>query len=118
MPGHLLLLATIGSGRAVGFVFGVLMRHPDKDPEMFLFELGVDDAYRRRVIAVASIRALARQAVDLGGAGMWTGTERGNAAALAVYTSLGATVDTESVFIEWNDLAEAFAPDVAPRTSS
>ena len=118
MPGHLLLLATTGSGQAVGFVSGVLMRHPDKEPEMFLYELGVDDAYRRRGIAAALIRALARQALELGCAGMWTGTERGNAAALAVYTSLGATVDTESVFIEWDDLAEAFAPATAPRASS
>lgn len=118
MPGHLLLLARTADGTAVGFVSGVMMRHPDKEPEMFLYELGVDGPYRRRGIAAALLRALARDALDLGCAGMWTGTERGNAEALATYRSLGATVDSESVFIEWGALAEAFAPGAAPQDPS
>ncbi|WP_411731360.1 GNAT family N-acetyltransferase [Paeniglutamicibacter sp.] len=116
MPGHHLLLARTGDGTAVGFVSGVLMRHPDKEPEMFVYELGVDGPYRRRGIAAALLRALARDALALGCTGMWTGTERGNAEALATYRSLGATVDAESVFIEWVTLAESFASGAAAQT--
>ena len=110
MPGHHLLLARGPDGTAVGFVSGVVMRHPDKEPELFVYELGVDAAHRRRGIAAALLHGLARTALSLGCTGMWTGTERANAAALATYRSLGATVDTESVFIVWDDLGQAFDP--------
>lgn len=114
MPGHRLLLARTPDGTAVGFVSGVLMRHPDKEPEMFVYELGVAQSHRRRGIATALLRALAMEALALDCTGMWTGTERGNAAALATYRSLGATVDAESVFIEWAVLSKAFIPGTTP----
>jgi ribosomal protein S18 acetylase RimI-like enzyme len=81
---------------------------------MFIYELGVDEPCRRRGIAAALLCALAIKALELGCTGMWTGTERGNAAALAAYRSLGATVDTEPVLIQWNDLAESFGNGVPP----
>ena len=114
MPGHHLLLARSADGTALGFVSGVLMRHPDKDAEMFVYELGVDGGFRRRGIATALLRALAALGLELGCTGMWTGTERSNAAALAAYRSLGAVVDAESVFIEWGSLGTSFAPFKAP----
>ncbi|WP_235511490.1 N-acetyltransferase [Agromyces sp. Root81] len=77
--------ATGPDGAGVGFVSGVEMRHPDKDAEMFVYELGVDEAWRRRGIAKALLLALRDVAVQLGCRGMWTGTERDNAAALATY---------------------------------
>jgi hypothetical protein len=58
--------------------------------------------------------ALANMTLESDGTGMWTGTERVNAAALAAYRSLGATVDTESVFNQWDDLAVSFGNGVAP----
>lgn len=105
-PGHVLLLATDAAGRGIGFVSGVEMRHPDKSPELFIYELGVDEAWRRQGVAKALLRALRTLARDRGCAGMWTGTERENTAALATYRSLGAEVDTASVFITWDDLAD------------
>jgi ribosomal protein S18 acetylase RimI-like enzyme len=59
MRGHLMLLAREGDGTAVGFVSEVATRHPDKEPEMFNYELGVDEPYRRRGIAAALLCALA-----------------------------------------------------------
>jgi len=103
-PGHVLLMATDSDGAGIGFVSGVEMRHPDKEPEMFVYELGVDEAWRRRGIAKALLLALRDIAVQRGCRGMWTGTERDNAAALATYTSLGAGVDDQSVFITWDEL--------------
>lgn len=114
MPGHYLLLARSRDGTAVGFVSGVVMRHPDKDPEMFVYELGVDGSFRHRGIATALLRALAALGLERGCTGMWTGTERTNAAALATYRSLGAVVDAESVFIEWDSLGVSFAPLKTP----
>ena len=114
MPGHHLLLARSTDGTALGFVSGVLMRHPDKDAEMFVHELGVDGGFRRRGIATALLRALAALGQGLGCTGMWTGTERANAAALATYRSLGAVVDAESVFVAWDSLGASFATLKAP----
>lgn len=108
-PGHVLLMATSRDGGGIGFVSGVEMRHPDKDPEMFIYELGVDEVWRRRGVAKALLSALRDVAVQRGCRGMWTGTEAVNEAALATYRSLGATVDEESVFITWDDLTSTGA---------
>jgi ribosomal protein S18 acetylase RimI-like enzyme len=103
-PGHVLLMASSSDGTGIGFVSGVEMRHPDKDPEMFIYELGVDEAWRQRGVATALLDALRVESVRRGCRGMWTGTEKDNRAALATYASLGATVDDASVFITWDDL--------------
>lgn len=103
-PGHLLLMARTPAGTGIGFVSGVEMRHPDKAPEMFVYEMGVDVAWRRRGVAKALLLALRDEAVGRGCTGMWTGTGADNASALATYRSLEATVDDESVFITWDSL--------------
>ncbi|SKC52242.1 GNAT family N-acetyltransferase [Krasilnikoviella flava] len=111
-PGHVVLLARAADGRDVGFVSGVEMRHPDKDPEMFLYELGVDAAWRRRGVASALLAALRDVALARGCRGMWTGTEADNAAALATYRAAGAEIDDGSVFVVWDDL------DAGPREAT
>ncbi|WP_221585013.1 N-acetyltransferase [Microbacterium sp. G2-8] len=103
-PGHVLLLALSADGRGIGFVSGVEMQHPDKSPEMFVYELGVDDGWRRRGIATALLTALGAEARRRGCAGMWTGTEKDNVAALATYERIGAVIDEASVFITWEEL--------------
>ena len=52
---HHLLVAFDGEAPA-GFVTGVELLHPDKPgPEMFLYELGVDEAFRGRGIGRALV---------------------------------------------------------------
>lgn len=102
-PGHVLLLARGPDQRGIGFVSGVEMRHPDKDAEMFVYELGVDEQWRCHGVAKALLQVLSDEAHRRGCRGMWTGTEADNIAALATYRSLGATVDSGSVFIVWED---------------
>ncbi|MEL7975845.1 GNAT family N-acetyltransferase [Isoptericola sp. F-RaC21] len=104
-PGHVVLLARSADGRDVGFVSGVEMRHPDKDAELFLYELAVDDGWRRQGVATALLAALREVALARGCRGMWTGTEADNAAALATYRAAGAEIDDGSVFVVWDDLA-------------
>lgn len=97
---HHLLVAYV-DGEPAGFVTGVETIHPDKGVEMFLYELGVDDAHRRRGIATALIGGLTEPARARGCTGVWTGTEKDNAAALATYRRAGAELDFDTVAVSW-----------------
>ena len=48
-PSHHWLVAYV-DGQPAGFVTGVELTHPDKGTEMFLYELGVDAAFRHQGI--------------------------------------------------------------------
>lgn len=91
--------------RVVGFVTGVAIRHPDKDTEMLLYELGVDAGFRGRGIGRALTEALRDLASGLGMRGMWVVTESDNQAALRTYRSAGSDVEEPAVVLEWR-LAE------------
>ena len=54
---HHLAIAYVDDAPA-GFVSGVEITHPDKATEMFLYELGVDDAFHGRGIGHALVEAL------------------------------------------------------------
>lgn len=99
-PGQLFLLAYSRAGRPVGFVSAVEMRHPDREPEMFVNELGVDEPWQRRGIARALLAALAAAARERGCAALWTATEPDNEAALATYRSAGARAEETAVMVE------------------
>ena len=75
--------------RAVGFVSGVEVTHPDKGTEMFLYELAVDEPFRRRGIGRALVERLAALAREAGCYGMWVITDDDNAAARATYEGSG-----------------------------
>ncbi|OCC08255.1 GNAT family N-acetyltransferase [Streptomyces sp. PTY087I2] len=98
--GHVLLIAYV-DGVPAGFVSGIEMLHPDKGTEMCLYELGVDDPFRRRGIGAALIRALVDVARERGCYDLWVGVERDNEAALATYRSAGATADGEFAMLVW-----------------
>jgi aminoglycoside 3-N-acetyltransferase I len=102
---HHLLIAYDASGAPVGFVTGVETTHPDKGTEMFLYELGVEEAVRRQGIGSALVRALAALARQRGCYGMWVGTEDDNIAAHRTYERAGARATPAQVILEW-DLAE------------
>ncbi len=97
---HHLLLAFLG-GRAVGFVSGVELTHPDKGTEMFLYELGVAPDVRHGGIGTALVRAFARLARERGCYGMWVLTDVDNDAALATYRGAGADAPETQALLEW-----------------
>ncbi|HEY7398452.1 MAG TPA: GNAT family N-acetyltransferase [Gaiellaceae bacterium] len=97
---HHLLLAYV-DGRPVGMVSGVELTHPDKGTELFLYELAVDEAHRRRGIGTALVEELAALARVHGCYGMWVLTDRDNPAALATYRRAGAKGDSDQVMFEW-----------------
>ena len=99
-PGHHLCLAYVDEAPA-GFVSGVELTHPDKGTEMFLYELGVDEAYRKRGIGRALVAALADRAADRGCYGMFVLVDTDNEAALRTYRSAGAGGNATSVMLDW-----------------
>jgi aminoglycoside 3-N-acetyltransferase I len=101
-PNHHLLLAYDTTGRPVGMISGVETTHPDKGTEMFIYELGVVPAARRRGVATALVRSLAEIARDRGCYGMWVGTEADNEAAQGTYRKAGATEEAPFVLLSWD----------------
>ena len=98
--GHHLLLA-YEDERAAGFVSGVEVTHPDKGTEMFLYELAVDEPFRRRGIGRALVERLAGVARDAGCYGMWVITDEDNEAARATYEGAGGVPETKQVVEVW-----------------
>jgi len=99
-PDHHLLLA-LDAGRPVGFVSGVELTHPDKGTEMFLYELSVDERFRRRGVGRALVSALAELARGRGCYGMWVLTDDDNPAAVRAYTAAGGTPENLTRLIAW-----------------
>jgi ribosomal protein S18 acetylase RimI-like enzyme len=98
--GHHLLVAYEGE-RAVGFVSGVEVTHPDKGTEMFLYELAVDGPFRRQGIGRSLVECLAALARDAGCYGMWVVTDHDNEAARATYDGTGAIAEMGQVVEVW-----------------
>jgi ribosomal protein S18 acetylase RimI-like enzyme len=98
--GHHLLIAYEGE-RAIGFVSGVEVTHPDKGTEMFLYELAVDEPFRRRGVGRALVERLAALAREAGCYGMWVITDHDNDAARATYEGSGGVAETGQVAEVW-----------------
>jgi ribosomal protein S18 acetylase RimI-like enzyme len=101
-PDHHLLIAYDDDDVPAGFVTGVVMVHPDKGREMFVYELGVAESHRRRGYATALIRTLEQIARDAGCYGMFVLTDDDNTAAVATYTSAGARDEGPQRMLGWD----------------
>ena len=95
------LLAAYEEGVAVGVVTGVEMTHPDKGTEMFVYELAVDERFRRRGIGTALVAALADRARRVDCYGMWVLTDRDNTAANQTYKTAGGGDPREQTMWTW-----------------
>lgn len=100
LENHHILVAHEGN-QGVGFVTGVETTHPDKGTEMFLYELGVDERFRRKGYGAQLVRGLAALARERGCYGMWVGTEEENEAAVATYKSAGARPQSSFESLGW-----------------
>mgnify|MGYP006293990361 CR=1 FL=1 len=99
--GHHLLVA-YEDGEPVGFISGMELAHPDKGVEMLLYELGVDEPFRRRGIGRTLIGALADLGRERGCRSMWVPIEGGDDVAAAVYRSAGAGPVDPAGILEWS----------------
>jgi len=77
------------------------MTLPDNGTEMFLYELGVEEGYRRRGIGRALVESLRELARERGCSGMWVLTDADNEAALATYRAAGSGAPSPQVMLEW-----------------
>ncbi|WP_062210560.1 N-acetyltransferase [Streptomyces sp. NBRC 109706] len=99
---HLLLAYAEGADGPVGMVSGVEMTHPDKGTEMFLYELAVAPAHRRRGVGRGLVEALAGLARERGCHGMWVGVDTDNEPALATYRSAGGSSEGPCTVVSWS----------------
>ncbi len=99
-PSHLMVVA-LADGLVVGMGSAVVHRHPDKDPQMWINEIGTGDAWLRRGIATRVLRALLAEAEARGCGYAWLGTEQDNAAARALYRRVGGREVPGLVLFEW-----------------
>ena len=85
---------------AVGALIAHLLPRADGDTMLLIYDLGVEERYRRRGIASALVGEAEAIAREAGASKMWVVTGRTNKAAMALYTSLGgvADVDDDVVF--------------------
>jgi ribosomal protein S18 acetylase RimI-like enzyme len=100
-PNHHLCLAVVDDVPA-GFISGVEITHPDKGTEMLLYELGVDEVFRRRGIGRALTDALRELARSRGCTGMWVPVDDDNEPALATYRSAAPDEEARSVIVWWD----------------
>jgi ribosomal protein S18 acetylase RimI-like enzyme len=89
-PRHHIAVA-IDDGLVVGFASGVHYIHPDKQPELWINEVAVAPTHRRRGLGQAILKALFEVGRSHRCAVSWVLTDRNNAAALALYSSVGGT---------------------------
>ncbi len=100
-PRHHLAVATY-EGRVVGFASAVHYLHPDKDPELWINEVGVAPGHRGQGLGKKLLLALLQLAGELGCREAWVLTERENGAAMQLYGSLGGVqAPTDSVMFSF-----------------
>ena len=100
-PGSHLLVGYV-DGEPAGFVSGVEVTHPDKGTEMFLYELAVGEAHRRRGHGRALIEALAALARERGCVGMFVFVDDDNEAGRAAYRSAGGAETSRPCMVDWS----------------
>lgn len=83
------IAVAIDDGLVVGFASGVDYMHPDKPPELWINEVGLAPTHRRRGLGKAVLKALLEVGRARNCKVAWVLTDRTNAAAMALYTSVG-----------------------------
>ncbi|NUT21806.1 MAG: GNAT family N-acetyltransferase [Hamadaea sp.] len=100
--GHHLLVAYTDGEDAVGMIVGVETTMPDKGTEMFLSELGVDEAHRNQGIGRALVQALRDLAATRGCTGMWVPVDHDNEPAHRTYLATQPTGDETVRVFSWD----------------
>jgi ribosomal protein S18 acetylase RimI-like enzyme len=87
-PRHHIVVA-IDDETVVGFVSAVHYVHPDKPAELWINEIGLAPTHRRRGLGKALLRRMLDVGREKNCKAAWVLTDRGNAAAMALYVSSG-----------------------------
>jgi aminoglycoside 6'-N-acetyltransferase I len=87
-------------GMATANVYG----HPDKALQLFINEVGVAGAYRRRGLGKKLVRLLLARGREFGCVEAWVATEEDNMPARALYTALNGKEDPSRAVVYTYDL--------------
>ncbi|PAP76183.1 GNAT family N-acetyltransferase [Rubrivirga marina] len=96
------LAVALDGTRVVGFAMGIRVVEPDKAPVLYVDEVGTADAYQRRGIATALMKALLDHARALDCTTVWLMTEEENEPARAFYAAIGGTEEQRPVYITFD----------------
>lgn len=83
------IAVAIDDGRVVGMATANEYLHPDKPAQIWINEVGVAASHRRQGVGKLLLRQILDYAGDNGFGEIWLGTEVDNAAARALYRSMG-----------------------------
>lgn len=93
-PDNVLVVA-MESDLIIGMATGTIYAHPDKARQMFINEVGVDDAFQGRGVGKALMAAILTEGRLRGAGEAWVATEVDNEAANALYRSTGGVMEPE-----------------------
>ena len=109
-PRHHIVVA-ISDGVVIGFASAIHYGHPDKPPELWIDEVGVAPSHQNRGVGKAILREMLRLGKGLGCVNAWVLTDRSNAAANALYRSVGGRVaQGDTVMYEFGENEEQDNP--------
>lgn len=95
-PRNIFLVAYEAS-EAIGFLRGTeLGQLRSLRKQMFLYEIGVEESYRRRGVGTALVNTLLRECRELGFDEVFVFTDPANEAAVRLYRSTGAVTETNA----------------------
>ncbi len=90
-------------GRLAGFAYAYVLLRIDGDTSVFLYELGVDERFRRRGHGRSLIDEARALAERIGAVKMWVQTEPENAAAQRTYEAAGGTRSQQpDILFSWS----------------
>ena len=91
----------IEDGVVVGFASAVHYIHPDKPPQLWINEVGVSPSHLRKGVATRVLNALLSVGRELGCTEAWVLTSETNAAARALYRSIGG-VEAPQIMVSFS----------------
>ena len=101
-PRHVMFVA-VDEELVVGMASAVEYFHPDKQPQLWINEVGVASAYRRQGIGRRMVQALLDEADGRGCVFAWLGTDIANKPAQACFGSVPEVEDPQPFLLyEWS----------------
>lgn len=106
------IAVALDGGLVVGMASAVHYVHPDKEPQLWINEVGVAPSHEGRGVGRRLLATLFGRARELGCGEAWVLTEEGNAPARRMYAAAGGH-EEKMMYITF-DLARAGAPGGEP----
>ena len=102
-PRHHIVVA-ISDGVVIGFASALHYVHPDKRPELWIDEVGVAPSHQSKGVGKAIMAEMLELGKQLGCVNAWVLTDRSNAAANALYRSVGGrAAEGDTVMYEFGE---------------